>query len=1113
MKKYLIGLCLAVSVFGGIFAGSVEANFVEKIADKTGSALRDVEEFNLKMQYYLRPYEEGDLTFNQWSELYGYGTSGRGVIPSGEFKLPKAEMFGSIGANTDMRLYILNILEWVLSFLGIIAITVVIFAGYTYVVGGEENNEKAKKMIMYAAIGILVILSSYALVNTLITQTLEGGDNFEVIQNRVSSGEVVTGGEIQAVCVDAEGVACADSMGVGGWAVPAYNEIRFVVTGINVLPGLSWNFGDGVLYPAEDEAGAVTRSFSDDNKWYQVAVMGETQTEDGPRPFVGQSRVWVGEVAMAQFKVSSPGKAKVGQQVSFDAGGSNVVAGTLDKYIWSCEGSACGSDFAENAMASATHGKKQFYHTFNEEGVVTVSLVVKAKFGASEIVSKPFNMEFSIGDTPAVAGETLVEGEIDFNMPKTVRNGVELAFAAKGDDSYTYEWVFPDDVQDGGMAVFAFDELGVNEVTLNATDSEGEDVATKTKSIVVTSRDKPIAIIKINDELILPSSKKTEIDLDGDFSIESASCDEAETCGDEAGLELSWKWNGKPVLFEYLAEIPKEEGSHQVVLEVVSTADPAKKDSRIVNVVVAGSAPKVSITVEPYVALGEGQYKVTAEIGETENVSRYRFEVLEFGKVVEAQMVNSKERKITTFIDLSEYEGTHDYTFRVEVTGDNGMKGTAQEIESGVVIPENAGTNEAPVTEIISNPGNVGSTRDVFRFSTETTDKDGDTLSYKWTFPNNKKVIGKTATHRFRKPGEFVVKVEVSDKRETVSDTYIVRISEDIASGRTSSNPGSTTGSGTSAGTTYHGVNRTPMVQISGVNPGDAGDTKTKFSFFSNATDPDMDDLVYEWNFGDERTSTMKNVTHIYKLAGDYKLTLRVSDGEASREAKMTVRVVNEGEVIPESTVPSYEPEYHSSALSADQVRIISGDKNLESFSEEMGRVKDEKKGLLEYLEQQIAEKETELAACIASEGDCEEIKKELEELKAQRLKLLQEIDMLDLVQAKIDALAKETDPAKQKLLNDEINALLAQLHEMDENFSYDFATIRGNLDTTFFLYGQIDFETDRPIWMEWDTGDGRTFGGQDVAWKYAEKGLYEVVMTVSDGTASVTNSLTIKVE
>ncbi|KKR07820.1 MAG: hypothetical protein UT55_C0088G0004 [Candidatus Peregrinibacteria bacterium GW2011_GWE2_39_6] len=64
-----------------------------------------------------------------------------------------------------------TIVNFALYFLGFIATVMIIYGGLLYVTaaGNEENAQKAKKILMYAIIGIVIILLSFAIVNTVLT--------------------------------------------------------------------------------------------------------------------------------------------------------------------------------------------------------------------------------------------------------------------------------------------------------------------------------------------------------------------------------------------------------------------------------------------------------------------------------------------------------------------------------------------------------------------------------------------------------------------------------------------------------------------------------------------------------------------------------------------------------------------------------------------------------------------------------------------------------------------------------------------------------------------------------------------------------------------------------
>lgn len=74
------------------------------------------------------------------------------------------------GGEGDIREFAKTILNFVLGFLGFIAVVYVIYGGFLYVASGgdDANVEKGKKIILYAVIGIIIILASFAIVNTVL---------------------------------------------------------------------------------------------------------------------------------------------------------------------------------------------------------------------------------------------------------------------------------------------------------------------------------------------------------------------------------------------------------------------------------------------------------------------------------------------------------------------------------------------------------------------------------------------------------------------------------------------------------------------------------------------------------------------------------------------------------------------------------------------------------------------------------------------------------------------------------------------------------------------------------------------------------------------------------
>jgi len=88
------------------------------------------------------------------------------------------------GGEGDLRALVLKILNFFLTFLGILAVIMVVYGGVTYVTsaGNDEAIGNAKKIIMYAVVGLIVILLSFAIIRTVLSAGTGGADAGGAIQ-------------------------------------------------------------------------------------------------------------------------------------------------------------------------------------------------------------------------------------------------------------------------------------------------------------------------------------------------------------------------------------------------------------------------------------------------------------------------------------------------------------------------------------------------------------------------------------------------------------------------------------------------------------------------------------------------------------------------------------------------------------------------------------------------------------------------------------------------------------------------------------------------------------------------------------------------------------------
>ena len=97
------------------------------------------------------------------------------------------------------REFVVNVINFVAGFLGLIAMAIIIYGGFLYVTaaGQEDQASKGKKSVTYAVIGIILILGSYAIVNTILLAP-SGTDNESLSGSAPTSGPAGSASQQQA---------------------------------------------------------------------------------------------------------------------------------------------------------------------------------------------------------------------------------------------------------------------------------------------------------------------------------------------------------------------------------------------------------------------------------------------------------------------------------------------------------------------------------------------------------------------------------------------------------------------------------------------------------------------------------------------------------------------------------------------------------------------------------------------------------------------------------------------------------------------------------------------------------------------------------------------------
>jgi PKD repeat protein len=203
------------------------------------------------------------------------------------------------------------------------------------------------------------------------------------------------------------------------------------------------------------------------------------------------------------------------------------------------------------------------------------------------------------------------------------------------------------------------------------------------------------------------------------------------------------------------------------------------------------------------------------------------------------------------------------YTATVTVTDPQG-KTASETVE--VVVSERA--NAAPTVFAAADPTTGGAPLTV-KFEADAFDADGpeNAITYLWDFGDDGAgAFGANASHTYTTPGTYTATVTATDA-DGGFDTAEMTI---VVDGPPANQP--------------------PTVQVAATPR--SGTAPLPVRFTSAARDPDGDQLLMVWDFGDGTQGGGPSVNHTYRAAGTYTATLTVSDlGGETATASIEIRV------------------------------------------------------------------------------------------------------------------------------------------------------------------------------------------------------------------------------
>jgi RHS repeat-associated protein len=187
-------------------------------------------------------------------------------------------------------------------------------------------------------------------------------------------------------------------------------------------------------------------------------------------------------------------------------------------------------------------------------------------------------------------------------------------------------------------------------------------------------------------------------------------------------------------------------------------------------------------------------------------------------------------------------------------------------------------TTATILAQPVANPGGPYNERPgrVIGFNgSKSTSPTGQALTYKWDFGDGSAGTGVSTDHKYSAAGSYKVSLTVTDGA-----------------------------GGTNTATTTATIANLPTANPGGPYSGSPGQAIT-FSG-SKSTGPAKESLSYAWSFGDGSTATGAAPTHSYKTAGNYTVTLTVSDPLGGTGTASTMATIVSGSVPP--TITGFAP-------------------------------------------------------------------------------------------------------------------------------------------------------------------------------------------------------------
>jgi len=599
-----------------------------------------------------------------------------------------------------------------------------------------------------------------------------------------------------------------------------------------------WDFGDGT----NGTGMIIDHSYSNIGNYI---VMLTVTDDDGATAFSNATKTVLSKPPVANFSESAT-IVYTDEFIDFNASSSYDPDGVIVSYFW---------DFGDGTNGTGVIVS----YAYADNGNYTVTLTVTDDDGTAAAS----NATKTVLNRSPVASFT--------ESAETVYTGEVIVFNASAsydpDGSIvSYEWNFGDEnitTVLTPIVTHAYADNGTYTVTLTVADDDG--ATNSSLSIKTVLNRSPTALFTFSPST--PYTSETVV-FDASASYDS----------DGSIVSYSWDFGDGNITIVTTPTIThrySDNGTYQITLTV--TDDDGAEDTASQSITVLNQSPVASFTESATTVFTNEviMFNASASYDPDGSIVSYEWN---FGDGTNATGVTTNHA----------YADDGVYTVTLTVTDNDGA--TANETATKTVL------NQPPIASFTES-ATIVFTGEIIYFNASTSyDPDGTIVSYFWDFGDGTNATGETTNHAYVDDGTYMVTLTVTD------------------------NDGATT----STNATKTVLNRPPVATFT--ESADTVNTNEVILFnASDSYDPDGSIVSHFWDFGDGSNATGILVNHSYADNGIYTVTLTVTDDDGATDtATATKTVLNRppvavftesaetayvGETITFNASDSYDPD------------------------------------------------------------------------------------------------------------------------------------------------------------------------------------------------------------